>query len=297
MFPLAIFIGGPTASGKTQLAFSLQSKIPSYIVNADSMQVYDKLNILTNKPNIKELKSSECKLFSFLHYPEKCNVGLWRNKAIELLKDIKKTPIFVGGTGLYLESLYNNISQIPEISNKIKSKVNEIFLRKGQNFFYEKLLKIDKDYAKKISPNDTQRILRAIEVKVSTGKIFSDWHKKEKKKIFKKIVYIVLRMDRKLLYEKINNRCKDMFNGGAIEEVQSFIKNKCNHSHPLHKAIGLDPISLLLLGKIKKEECISIFMQDTRRYAKRQLTWFNNRAKNAKHIGILEAENYILKNI
>ena len=103
-----------------------------------------------------------------------------------MLKDIKKTPIFVGGTGLYLESLYNNISQIPEISNKIKSKVNEIFLRKGQKFFYEKLLKIDKDYAKKISPNDTQRILRAIEVKVSTGNIFSDWHKKEKKKFLKK---------------------------------------------------------------------------------------------------------------
>ena len=138
MFPLAIFIGGPTASGKTQLAFSLQSKIPSYIVNADSMQVYDKLNILTNKPNIKELKSSECKLFSFLHYPEKCNVGLWRNKAIELLKDIKKTPIFVGGTGLYLESLYNNISQIPEISNKIKSKVNESFFKKGTKFFFMK---------------------------------------------------------------------------------------------------------------------------------------------------------------
>ena len=297
MFPLAIFIGGPTASGKTQLAFSIQSKVPSFIVNADSMQVYDKLNILTNKPNQKELKNSECKLFSFLNYPEKCNVGLWRNKAIELLKNNEKIPIFVGGTGLYLESLVDNISQIPSISNKIKSKIEKIFKRKGQFFFYEKLLKIDQNYANKISPNDTQRILRAIEVKVATGKIFSDWHKKERKKIFKRIIYIVVNTDRKLLYERINCRCKDMLHGGAIEEVKSFIQNKCDFSHPLHKAIGIEPISLFLLGKIKKEECLSIFTQHTRRYAKRQLTWFNNRAKDAKHLGILDAENYILNNI
>ena len=88
-----------------------------------------------------------------------------------------------------------------------------------------------------------------------------------------------------------------MFKEGVVEEVESFLSNKCNDSHPLHKAIGLEPISSLILGKINKEQCIEIFMQDTRRYAKRQLTWFNNRAKNAKHLGILDAENYILKNI
>ena len=181
MFPLAIFIGGPTASGKTELAFSLHSKIPSYVVNADSMQVYNRLNILTNKPSEKEIKNFDCKLFSFLHYPEKCSVGLWRKKCIELLKNMNRVPIFVGGTGLYIESLVNNISEIPQISNKIKSKINKIFLKKGKNFFYQKLLKIDNNYAKKISPNDSQRIQRAIEVKVATGKSFSDWHKQEKK--------------------------------------------------------------------------------------------------------------------
>ena len=297
MFPLAIFIGGPTASGKTELAFSLHSKIPSYVVNADSMQVYNRLNILTNKPSEKEIKNFDCKLFSFLHYPEKCSVGLWRKKCIELLKNMNRVPIFVGGTGLYIESLINNISEIPQISNKIKSKINKIFLKKGKNFFYQKLLKIDNNYAKKISPNDTQRIQRAIEVKVATGKSFSDWHKQEKKKLFERVIYVVINTEREILYKKINQRCKNMINNGIFEEVENFLEEKSLDFHPLHKAIGLNPISLLLQKRLTKEDCISMFMQDTRRYAKRQLTWFNNRAKSAKHLGILEAENYILQRI
>jgi len=297
LFPLAIFIGGPTASGKTELAFSLHSKIPSYVVNADSMQVYNRLNILTNKPSEKEIKNFDCKLFSFLHYPEKCSVGLWRKKCIELLKNMNRVPIFVGGTGLYIESLINNISEIPQISNKIKSKINKIFLKRGKNFFYQKLLKIDNNYAKKISPNDTQRIQRAIEVKVATGKSFSDWHKQEKKKLFERVIYVVINTEREILYKKINQRCKNMINNGIFEEVENFLEEKSVDFHPLHKAIGLNPISLFLQKRLTKEDCVSMFMQDTRRYAKRQLTWFNNRAKSAKHLGILEAENYILQRI
>ena len=297
MFPLAIFIGGPTASGKTELAFSLHSKIPSYVVNADSMQVYNRLNILTNKPSEKEIKNFDCKLFSFLHYPEKCSVGLWRKNCIELLKNMNRVPIFVGGTGLYIESLINNISEIPQISNKIKSKINKIFLKRGKNFFYQKLLKIDNNYAKKISPNDTQRIQRAIEVKIATGKSFSDWHKQEKKKLFERVIYVVINTEREILYKKINQRCKSMIDNGILEEVENFLEEKSVDFHPLHKAIGLNPISQFLQKRLTKEDCISMFMQDTRRYAKRQLTWFNNRAKSAKHLGILEAENYILQRI
>ena len=135
MFPLAIFIGGPTASGKSKLAIDIQSKVSSFIVNADSMQVYDKLDILTNKPNKKELKNSDCKLFSFLKYPEKCNVGLWRKKSIELLNNIKKTPIFVGGTGLYLESLINDISEIPKYPIKLSYKLRNFFKKRDKVFF------------------------------------------------------------------------------------------------------------------------------------------------------------------
>ena len=261
------------------------------------MQVYDKFNILTNKPKTKDLKNGNCKLFGFINYPDKCNVGLWRNKSIELLKDKKKIPIFVGGTGLYLESLTKNISEIPQISKKVKLKVNKIMERKGKQFLYDKLIEIDKNYAKKISSNDTQRILRAIEVKVATGKSFSEWHGQEKKNIFEKIIYVVVSMERDLLYDKINSRCKEMLKRGVIDEVEDFLDEQSDRFHPLHKAIGLNPISLFILGKMNKDECISIFMQDTRRYAKRQLTWFNNRASYAKHLGFFDAENYILNSV
>ena len=119
----------------------------------------------------------------------------------------------------------------------------------------------------------------------------------KKKNIFEKIIYVVVSMERDLLYDKINSRCKEMIKRGVIDEVEDFLDEQSDRFHPLHKAIGLNPISLFILGKMNKDECISIFMQDTRRYAKRQLTWFNNRAKNAKHLGFFDAENYILNSV
>ena len=297
MSPLAIFIGGPTASQKSKLAFQIHSKIPSFIINADSMQVYDKLNILTNKPKSNFIDQYDCKLFSFLSYPEKCNVGLWRRKSIELSKKNQKIPIFVGGTGLYFDSLINNISNIPQIPEKLRLRVNQILSIKGKSFFYEKLLKIDKSYATKISRNDTQRILRAIEVKVATGKNFSYWHKHKKENIFERVVYVVLNLERDNLYKNINERCKEMMSEGVVDEVKEFLINKITNDHPLHKAIGLEILSNYSRGEIKKEEALSLFSRDTRRYAKRQLTWFKNRATSAKHLGFNDAKKYILRNV
>ena len=297
MFPLAIFIGGPTATQKSKLAFQIQSKIPSFIINSDSMQVYDKLNILTNKPKSKFIDQYDCKLFNFLSYPEKCNVGLWRRKSIELLKKNQKIPIFVGGTGLYLDSLINNISNIPSIPEKTRLKINQILSMKGKSYFYEKLLKIDKSYATKISRNDTQRILRAIEVKIATGKNFSYWHKHKKENIFEKVVYVVINLERDDLYKNINERCKEMLSEGVVDEVKKFLKNKISTDHPLHKAIGLEILSNYSQGEIKTEEALSLFSRDTRRYAKRQLTWFKNRAISAKHLSFNDAKSYILNNV
>ena len=119
MFPIAIFIGGPTASYKTELAFELQSYFPSFIINSDSMQVYDQLEILTNRPVKKLRKRYDCNLFSYVKYPNKCSVGSWQKKALSVIKNKKnKIPIFVGGTGLYMDSIINNISEIPKISKK-----------------------------------------------------------------------------------------------------------------------------------------------------------------------------------
>ncbi len=297
MIPTAIFIGGPTSSCKTRLAKIIQSEIPSYIINADSMQVYNKLDILTNKPNKTEIVKSNCNLFGFVEYPKLCSVGLWKNQVDQLFMRSKKIPIVVGGTGLYLDSLINELSPIPKIPESVKIELNEIHSKFGNDYLYKKLKKIDPKYAKKISSNDTQRILRATAVSYSTGKPISQWHMSKKNKKIQKLLYVILKNERNILYENINERCKKMIRSGVLEEVRGFIKIKSKINHPLHKSIGFRPLEKYIKGFISLEESMKIFMQESRRYAKRQLTWFNNKAKGAKHLDFTDAKDYILNNI
>ena len=298
MFPIAIFIGGPTASLKTEIAFNLQSYFPSFIVNSDSMQVYDQLETLTNRPNAQLRKTHDCNLFSYVKYPNKCDVGSWQKNALAIIKNkTTKIPIFVGGTGLYIDSIINNISEIPRISVKVKKRVHDIFKNFGINYLYQELKKVDEEYSKKLSPNDTQRIIRALEVNLSTETSLSEWHKMERNKIFKKIIYIVVKTEREKLYSRINQRCKKMINLGVLEEVKSFLEIKQKLEHPIHKSIGLPQITRYLEGLNSLEETTSDFMQETRRYAKRQLTWFNNKAKEAIHLEESKIKDYIFKEL
>ena len=171
MYPFAILIGGPTAAKKTELAFEIQSKIPSVIINSDSMQVYSELRSLTNIPSKREIIKHSCNLFEFINYPIKCNVGYWfKNVKLILSKTRGKIPIFVGGTGLYLESLQKTISPIPKISPALTNKIQLLHQKHGNLYFYKKLKAYDIEYSKKISENDTQRLFRAICVKISNGK-------------------------------------------------------------------------------------------------------------------------------
>ncbi len=298
MYPFAILIGGPTAIGKTRLAFEIQRKIKSFIVNADSMQIYNRLNDLTNVPSKLHLKNYSCELFSFLKYPKKCNLGIW-NKSVKklLIKYNDSVPIFVGGTGLYLDSLFGKVSPIPKISMKIIKKVEELYSRLGKDFFYKKLQKIDYDYSQKISKNDSQRILRAVSVKIGTGKNLSYWHKKFSNKFFKKILYVVICDDRDVLYDKINKRCSYMLKSGVVEEVDEFMKEKKNIHHPLHKAIGLSVIEKYIKGEIDFDSTLDSFSTDTRRYAKRQMTWFKNKSIESVKMNYSDAKEFILKNI
>ena len=298
MFPIAIFIGGPTASYKTEIAFDLQSYFPSFIINSDSMQVYDQLEILTNRPFMQLRKRHDCNLFSYIKYPNKCSVGNWQKKALSVVKNKKsKIPIFVGGTGLYMDSIINNISEIPKISQKIKKKIHNEFKNFGINYLYKELKKVDEEYSKKLSPNDTQRIIRALEVNLSTKANLSKWHKIGKNQIFKKIIYVVVKTEREKLYSRINSRCKKMIDLGLLDEVKSFLEIKQKLDHPIHKSIGLRQIIKYLDGVNSLEETMTDFTQETRRYAKRQLTWFNNKAKEAIHLEGPKIRDYILREL
>ncbi len=298
MFPIAIFIGGPTASYKTELAFNLQSYFPSFIINSDSMQVYDQLEILTNRPVRQLRKRYDCNLFSYVKYPNKCSVGNWQKKALSTIKNKKnKIPIFVGGTGLYMDSIINNISEIPKISEKVKERIRSELKKFGINHLYKELKKIDKEYSKKLSPNDTQRIIRALEVNLSTETTLSEWHRTQRNKIFKKIIYVVVKTEREEIYSRINARCEKMIKLGVLDEVKSFLEIKQNLEHPIHKSIGLRQLIRYLQGLDSLEETMIDFMQETRRYAKRQLTWFNNRANDAVHLEGPKIKDYILKKL
>ena len=270
-------IGGPTASGKTALALSIQSKVPSYIINSDSMQVYDKLKLLTNVPSKTELNQHSCKLFSFINYPHKCDLGVWLEKVKRVLStsNINEIPIFVGGTGLYLDSLNGQISPIPKISKKTLNKIETMKKFEGNNFLYNKLKELDPKYASKISVNDSQRIIRSLSVIIETGKPFTFWHSLKSKKLFKKLIYIFISHERDELYQRINKRCEKIINYGGLDEVNDFLDIEKKISHPLHKSIGFQIFKKKNKGILDYDEALDMFKVDTRRYAKRQITWNN----------------------
>ena len=299
MYPLAILIGGPTASGKTALALSLQSKVPSYIINSDSMQVYDKLKLLTNVPSKTELNQHSCKLFSFINYPHKCDLGVWLEKVKRVLStsNINEIPIFVGGTGLYLDSLNGQISPIPKISKKTLNKIETMKKFEGNNFLYNKLKELDPKYASKISVNDSQRIIRSLSVIIETGKPFTFWHSLKSKKLFKKLIYIFISHERDELYQRINKRCEKIINYGGLDEVNDFLDIEKKISHPLHKSIGFQIFKKKNKGILDYDEALDMFKVDTRRYAKRQITWFKNKSKDAKFLPYNKVESFILKNL
>lgn len=299
MYPLAILIGGPTASGKTALALSIQSKVPSYIINSDSMQVYDKLKLLTNVPSKTELNQHSCKLFSFINYPHKCDLGVWLEKVKRVLStsNINEIPIFVGGTGLYLDSLNGQISPIPKISKKTLNKIETMKKFEGNNFLYNKLKELDPKYASKISVNDSQRIIRSLSVIIETGKPFTFWHSLKSKKLFKKLIYIFISHERDELYQRINKRCEKIINYGGLDEVNDFLDIEKKISHPLHKSIGFQIFKKKNKGILDYDEALDMFKVDTRRYAKRQITWFKNKSKDAKFLPYNKVESFILKNL
>ena len=291
-------IGGPTASEKTRLAFEIQKKLPSIIINSDSMQVYNDLESLTNVPSKEEIKKYSCNLFKFIEYPEKCNVGFWFTNVLRVLSHTKeKIPIFVGGTGLYFESLYGKIAPIPKIPARTEKKIKKLHNKYGNSFFFRKLKQVDEVYSKKISRNDTQRLLRAITVKIATGRNLTYWHGQASKKLFKKIFYLTISVERSNLYKNIDNRCLKIMKSNAVNEVSNFLKKKKKIDHPLHKSIGFKVIEDYLMGINTFNESLDLLRQETRRYAKRQITWFRNRPKEAIEMNFSDAKKYLLKNI
>ena len=272
-----ILISGPTASGKSNFAIKLAKKINGEIVNADSMQVYKELKILSARIDQKNYQNINHHLYGFHNVKKNFSTGDWLKlviKKIEDLKKRKKTPILVGGTGLYFRSLLNGLVNIPNIPTRSRNEIRSLYKDLGQKNFYKKLLKLDPKSNNKINSTDSQRSIRAYEVKYFTKKSIHDWFKETKSK-FKKNEFLKIYIDfpRSELIQRINKRTEQMIKDGAVDEVKRFIKQNVRKSNSVNKAIGIAEIKKYLKNEKDLEDIKEEISIKTRQYAKRQRTW------------------------
>ena len=294
-----VLISGPTASGKSNFAVKIAKKIQGEIINADSMQVYKILKILTARPNKIEQKDIKHHLYGVVDLNEKFSTGQWLELAIKKIKNIKKKkkiPILVGGTGLYFQSLINGLVKIPEIPLKFRNKVRLMSKREGQKKFYKKLLKLDPKVKDKFDPNDTQRSIRAYEIKSYTDISMYDWLARTESE-FKNSDFLKLYIEtkREKLIERINLRTLNMINGGAINEVKKFLKLKIRKDQSVNKVIGIAELTQYLNHEVTLEEAKELISIKTRQYAKRQATWARTRMTSWKKIKPTRIDDFIKK--
>ncbi len=292
-------IYGPTASGKSDFAIKLAKKIKGEIINSDSMQVYRELQILTARPTKKDFQKINHHLYGFQKSSKNFSTGDWLKIVIKKINEIKKrkkTPILVGGTGLYFKALTEGLVEIPSIPFKVRNKIRLLQKSIGQEKFYKKLLKIDPLIFYHIKPTDVQRSIRAFEVKIFTKKSITEWYKNTKSD-FKKKDFCKLYIDysRDELIKKINLRTKQMVDLGAILEVKKFLKLKIPKDKSISKAIGISEIKDFINKKITKSEVIQKISIKTRQYAKRQATWARGNMTSWKKIKPKRLNSFIKK--
>ncbi|MDB3889553.1 tRNA (adenosine(37)-N6)-dimethylallyltransferase MiaA [Candidatus Pelagibacter sp.] len=272
-----ILISGPTASGKSNFSIKLAKKINGEIINADSMQVYKELKILSARPNLKDYQNIKHHLYGFHSVKNNFSTGDWLKNAIKKTKEVrrrKKIPIFVGGTGLYFKALTEGLVSIPNIPIKYRNNIRDLQKKLGQKKFYQKLIKLDPNSKEKINSTDTQRSIRAYEVKQYTEKSLHDWFKNTKSYFEKEDFYkIYMDYPREELIQRIGKRTEQMIKIGAINEVKRFVKLKVRKDKSVNKAIGIHEIKEYLEKRNDMSEVIEKISIKTRQYAKRQSTW------------------------
>ncbi len=277
--PRVALIAGPTASGKSAAGIALAQAHDGIVINADASQVYADLRILTARPSAAEEASAPHRLFGHVDAADAgYSAARWAAEArdaIAAAHDAGKLPILVGGTGLYLRTLLDGIAPVPAIDPDVRAAVRALPVAEAH-----RLLAIeDAAAAARLAPADTTRVARALEVVRSTGRPLADWQRERVGGIGDSIALAaaILLPDRETLFDRIDVRCEAMFAGGAVEEVAALLaRTDVVTDAPIRRAIGVPPIAALLAGEITRREAIAQVQLDTRRYAKRQYTWFRN---------------------
>jgi len=281
----AVLIAGPTASGKSALALDLAERLGGVIVNADSMQVYRDLRIITARPTLEDEERVPHRLYGFVDAAEDYSVGRWCRDVEKSLKEIAgqgRVPIFAGGTGLYFKALTTGLAAVPPVPADIRAGVRARLQSDGAPALHAELARLDPATAQRLMINDRSRIARALEVVLATGRSLSDWHKEGMPALLNPdmAVKIFLTCERKELVHRIETRFAAMLHAGALEEVARLAARKLDPLLPAMKAHGVPWLMRHLNGELSIAEATAGAIMDTRRYTKRQVTWFRNQMKD-----------------
>lgn len=282
-------IAGPTASGKSARAIELAEQTNGVVINCDSIQIYDGLQLLTAQPPPEDLKRVPHKLYSHLHPNEACSAGNWREIVEPIIKETleqQKTPIIVGGSGLYIRALTDGLSPIPDIPQDIRDKGMALYESLGADEFYKKLQKRDPEMTSRFHVNHKARLLRVWEVLESTGQSLAEWQKLKllsPPKDWNFQIEVII-PERPILHQRCNDRFLWMMKKGALDEVEEFSKRTdIHHNVPILKALGYRELLAFIKGEITKDHAIEKSQARTRRYAKQQVTWFRNQILSAQN--------------
>ncbi len=277
----AILITGPTASGKSALALSLARQHDGVVINADSMQVYDVLRVLTARPSDAEMAGIPHHLYGHVDPRRSYSTGEWLRETSALLADLKdqgRMPVIVGGTGLYFKALTGGLSDMPEIPAEIREHWRSRLVTDGAAALHAVLVERDPEVAARLAVEDGQRVVRALEVLEATGQSITTFQDKAGPVVIDPLRArkIVVLPDRSVLHDRINKRFEMMLDQGAVEEVEALLSLELSPDMPAMKAIGVSQIAAMLQGALSKAEVIALSSAATRQYAKRQMTWFRN---------------------
>jgi tRNA dimethylallyltransferase len=290
----AVLIAGPTASGKSALALAVAEKLDGVIINADSMQVYRDLRVITARPAPEEEARVPHRLYGGVDAAENYSVGRWCRDAGEVLAEARaqgRLPIFVGGTGLYFKALTTGLAAVPAIPAEVRAAVRMRIRSAGAPALHTELMELDPGTARRVTANDRSRISRALEVVLATGRPLSDWHREGLPPLIEtsRAVKVFLTCERGELVRRIETRFAGMLAAGALAEVRALNQRNLDSALPAMKAHGVPWLIRHLAGEISLEAAVSGAVMDTRRYAKRQVTWFRTQMKDWRWLAPQEA--------
>ncbi|WP_440959301.1 tRNA (adenosine(37)-N6)-dimethylallyltransferase MiaA [Oceanicaulis sp. LC35] len=287
-----LFLAGPTASGKSALSLHAARALDGEVINADSMQVYDGLGVITARPELHEMGGIPHHLFGVIDPSERCSVGQWAKLALAAIKDVTgrgKRAVLVGGTGLYFKALVDGLAPTPDIPQAVIAEVNALYAGGGLDALREAAETLDPVGAARVEAGDRQRLMRLIAVAKASGRPLSQIQSETRPLIEPgRAVGVVIAPDRDGLYGRIEARFDQMVSHGALEEARAIAERRLDADLPAMKAVGLPPLIAHVQGRLDLDDAIELAKRDTRRYAKRQFTWFSNQHPDWARVSSLD---------